>query len=92
MEDIKKKHSAEEIIEIVNKHIEKGEKSKAKYLLVLTTNFGKRRRQAIIEGQAKLEIENIVKTDLTDINKFGCTFGSVAILLVAFPLLCELFL
>jgi len=92
MEDIKKKHSAEEIIKIVNDHIENGEKSKARYMLLLTTNLGKRRRLAIIEGQEKLEIENIIKTDLTDINKFGCTFGSVAILLVSFSLFCKFFL
>ena len=39
MKDLKKKHTPEEILDLVNGHIEKGEKSKARYILTLTTRL-----------------------------------------------------
>ena len=39
-------------------------------------------KKEIVQGVRKLKVEDITKTDLTDINKFGCSFGSAAALLV----------
>ena len=40
MKHIKKKQTPEEILNLVNGHLEKGEGSKAKYLMTLTTGLG----------------------------------------------------
>ena len=37
-----------------------------------------------------LKVEDITKTDLTDINKFGCSFGAAAVLLVSFSIIYNL--
>ena len=39
MRQIKKKHTSEEIIDLVNGYLEKDEKSKARYILTLTTRL-----------------------------------------------------
>ena len=82
MKHIKKKHTPEEIIDLVNVCLEKDEKSKARYILILTTRLRIEEKKEIVQGVRKLKVEDITKTDLTDINKFGCSFGSAAALLV----------
>ena len=82
MKHIKKKHTPEEIIDLVNVYLEKDEKSKARYILILTTRLRIEEKKEIVQGVRKLKVEDITKTDLTDINKFGCSFGSAAALLV----------
>ena len=82
MKHIKKKHTPEEIIDLVNGYLEKDEKSKARYILILTTRLRIEEKKEIVQGVRKLKVEDITKTDLTDINKFGCSFGSAAALLV----------
>lgn len=82
MKHIKKKHTPEEIIDLVNGYLEEDKKSKAKYILTLTTRLRNEKKNEIVQGTSKLKVEDITKTDLTDINKFGCSFGSAAALLV----------
>ena len=82
MKHIKKKHTPEEIIDLVNGYLEKDEKSKARYILTLTTRLRIEEKKEIVQGIRTLKVEDITKTDLTDINKFGCSFGSAAALLV----------
>ena len=83
MKHIKKKHTPEEILNLVNGHLEKDEGSKAKYLMTLTTGLGIKEKKDVVQGLRKLKVEDITKTDLTDINKFGCSFGAAALLLVS---------
>ena len=82
MKHIKKKHTPEEIIDLVNGYLVKDEKSKARYILTLTTRLRIEEKKGIVQGIRTLKVEDITKTDLTDINKFGCSFGSAAVLLV----------
>ena len=77
MKHIKKKHTPEEILNLVNGHPEKGEESKAKYLMTLTTGLGIKDKKDVVQGLRKLKVEDITKTDLTDINKFGCSLRIV---------------
>ena len=90
MKHIKKKHTPEEILNLVNGHLEKGEESKAKYLMTLTTGLGIKKKKDVVQGLRKLKVEDITKTDLTDINKFGCSFGAAAMLLVSFSIIYNL--
>jgi ribosomal protein L7/L12 len=90
MKHIKKKHTPEEILNLVNGHLEKGEESKAKYLMTLTTGLGIKDKKDVVQGLRKLKVEDITKTDLTDINKFGCSFGAAAVLLVSFSIIYNL--
>ncbi len=90
MKHIKKKHTPEEILNLVNGHLEKGEESKAKYLMTLTTGLGIKEKKDVVQGLHKLKVEDITKTDLTDINKFGCSFGAAAVLLVSCSIIYNL--
>ena len=91
MKHIKKKHTPEEILNLVNGHLEKGEESKAKYLMTLTTGLGIKEKKDVVQGLRKLKVEDITKTDLTDINKFGCSFGAAAVLFVSCSIIYNLF-
>ena len=82
MKHIEKKHTPEEIIDLVNGYLEKDEKSKARYILTLTTRLRIEEKKEIVQGIRTLKVEDVTKTDLTDINKLGCSFGSAAVLLV----------
>ena len=44
-------------------------------------------KKDVLQGLRKLKVEDITKTDLTDINKFGCSFGAAAVLLVSFSII-----
>ena len=90
MKHIKKKHTPEEILNLVNGHLEKGEESKAKYLMTLTTGLGIKDKKDVVQGLRKLKVEDITKTDLTDINKFGCSFGAAAVLLFSCSIIYNL--
>ena len=90
MKHIKKKHTPEEILSLINGHLEKGEEPKAKYLMTLTTGLGIKDKKDVVQGISKLKVEYITKTDLTDINKFGCSFGGAAMLLVSFSIIYNL--
>jgi len=90
MKDLKKKHTPEEILDLVNGHIEKGEKSKARYILTLTTRLRIKKKKEIVQGLRKLNLEDITTTDLTDINKAGCSVGTAAMLLVSCSMIYNL--
>ena len=53
MKHIKKKHTPEEILSLVNGHLEKGEESKAKYLMTLTTGLGIKEKKDVVQGLRK---------------------------------------
>ena len=90
MKNLKKKHTPEEILDLVNGHIEKGEKSKARYILTLTTRLRIKKKKEIVQGLRKLNLEDITTTDLTDINKAGCSVGTAAMLLVSCSMIYNL--
>ena len=50
MKHIKKKHTPEEILNLVNGHLEKDEGSKAKYLMTLTTGLGIKEKKEVVQG------------------------------------------
>ena len=83
MRNLKKKHTPDEILNLVNGHLGKGEKSKARYIMTLTTGLRIKEKKEIVQGLRQLNIEDITKTDLTDINKFGCSVGAAAFLLIS---------
>jgi hypothetical protein len=90
MKDLKKKHTREEILDLINGHLEKGEKSKVKYILTLTTRLRTKERKEIVQGLRKLNLEDITTTDLTDINKAGCSVGAAAVLFVSCSIIYNL--
>jgi hypothetical protein len=90
MKDLKKKHTREEILDLVNGYLEKGKKSKVKYILTLTTRLRIKERKEIVQGLRKLNLEDITTTDLTDINKAGCSVGAAAVLFVSCSIIYNL--
>ena len=84
------KQDGGKILNLVNGYLEKGEGSKARYLMTLTTGLGIKEKKDVVQGLRKLKVEDITKTDLTDINKFGCSFGAAAVLLVSFSIIYNL--
>ncbi len=90
MKDLKKKHTQEEILDLVNGYLEKGKKSKVKYILTLTTRLRIKERKEIVQGLRKLNLEDITTTDLTDINKAGCSVGAAAVLFVSCSIIYNL--
>ena len=90
MKDLKKKHTREEILDLVNGYLEKGKKSKVKYILTLTTRLRIKERKEIVQGLRKLNLEDITTTDLTDINKAGCSVGAAAVIFVSCSIIYNL--
>ena len=90
MKDLKKKHTREEILDLVNGYLEKFKKSKVKYILTLTTRLRIKERKEIVQGLRKLNLEDITTTDLTDINKAGCSVGAAAVLFVSCSIIYNL--
>jgi len=90
MKDLKKKHTREEILDLVNGYLEKGKKSKVKYILTLTTRLRIKERKEIVQGLRKLNLEDITTTDLTDTNKAGCSVGAAAVLFVSCSIIYNL--
>ena len=68
MTQIKKKHTPEEILSLINGHLEKGEESKAKYLMTLTTGLGINEKKDVVQGLRKLKVEDLTKTDLMPVH------------------------
>ena len=90
MKDLKKKHTREEILDLVDGYLEKGKKSKVKYILTLTTRLRIKERKEIVQGLRQLNLEDITTTDLTDINKAGCSVGAAAVLFVSCSIIYNL--
>jgi hypothetical protein len=58
--------------------------------LTLTTRLRIKKKKEIVQGLRKLNLEDITTTDLTDINKAGCSVGTAAMLLVSCSMIYNL--
>ena len=80
------KHTVDEVISLVQSHIDDGKSIKAQTYLAHCTQLRIRERKDSAKGLAPLKAEHITNTDLHGINKAGCSIGTTALVLVCFCL------
>jgi hypothetical protein len=78
-----RKHTQQELHDRIMDHIAKGESLKARYILTTTTRLSSQDRKDVAKGLRPLALEEIVHTDLTHLNKAGCSMGAAALISLA---------
>jgi hypothetical protein len=77
-----RKHTQQELHDRIMDHVAKGESLKARYILTAATRLRSQDRKDVSRGLRPLALEEIVHTDLTHLNKAGCSVGAAALISV----------